>query len=70
MSSTTERWAFVRDSKIILHTENDGWAFRRHGPEAREREISLGELAACYPSILEALIKTEKARYLRAQIRV
>jgi hypothetical protein len=29
-----------------------------------EREISLGELAARYPSELEILIKTEKARYL------
>ena len=34
------------------------------GAEESEREISLGELALCYPSVFEALIKSEKARYL------
>jgi hypothetical protein len=41
-----ERWAFIKEGRIFLHEENDGVTFLRRGPEASERGISLGELAA------------------------
>jgi hypothetical protein len=58
-----ERWAFVKDGRIYLHQENDGWTFLRRGPEAVDKEISLGELASRYPSTFEELVKEEKALY-------
>jgi hypothetical protein len=64
--SSVERWARIVGGKIYLHEENDGWTFVRHGAEASEREISLGELALCYPSAFEAVIKSEKVCYLEA----
>jgi hypothetical protein len=55
-----ECWAFIDDGKIILHQENDGAGFLRHGAEATQRVISLGELACRYPSVSESLIKSKK----------
>jgi hypothetical protein len=53
----------MEDGKIFMHVENDGWDCIRHGVQAREWEVSLGEMAACYPSDLQALIKNEKDRF-------
>jgi hypothetical protein len=36
-----ERWVIVRpDGALILHEENDGAAFLRHGPQAMERFLA------------------------------
>jgi hypothetical protein len=64
---------FVRDGKLYLHVENDGWAFLRHGPEASEQEVTLDELAARHPWsgvarwLLDALIEQERALKIRTR---
>ena len=38
---STERWLIVRkDGSLVLHEENDGWAFLRNGLQASEEPIS------------------------------
>ena len=36
-----DRHYVVIDGKVFLRTENDGWAFLRHGPEAEDEEVTL-----------------------------
>jgi hypothetical protein len=51
---STDRYVIVRDDgTIILHEENDGCAFLRHGPQATERPITLEELLRTYPTQLQ-----------------
>ncbi len=42
--SSTESWVYLKAGKLMLHVENDGHRFLRHGPEAFEQEVTLEEL--------------------------
>jgi hypothetical protein len=43
--SESERWVYVNDEgKLVLHTENDGHSFLRHGSQAHESPITLDEV--------------------------
>jgi hypothetical protein len=42
----SESWLVVHDDgRIIYHSENDGYAFLRHGAEAIDEEITLEQVA-------------------------
>ena len=45
MSSQHETWYTIKEGKVYKHTENDGYAFMRHGPMARDTFISTVEEA-------------------------
>jgi hypothetical protein len=46
-----DRWVFVQDDgTIILREENDGWQYLRHGPEAVDRVVNIGDQSK--PSML------------------
>jgi hypothetical protein len=61
---SSERWIYVKeDGTIILHTENDGWTFMRHGPEAVEKVLSPQEAIQNRPKELaKALLERETER--------
>ena len=45
--SQYEQWIVVHDDgRIILHTENDGCAFLRHGAKPTEEALTLEQVAA------------------------
>ena len=51
---STERWLIVRkDGSLVLHEENDGWAFLRNGPQASEEPITAESLRRQYPILYE-----------------
>jgi len=52
MAKSREHWIFVRDGKLILHTENADYNFLKHGAEEREREITREQVQRDYPGIL------------------
>jgi hypothetical protein len=39
MSSQAETWIWVKNGRVCFHIENDGYAFLRKGPEARDYAI-------------------------------
>jgi hypothetical protein len=44
--SQSESWLVVHDDgRIVYHSENDGYAFLRHGAQAIDEEISLEDVA-------------------------
>jgi hypothetical protein len=50
--SEIERWVFVdNEGRLILHTENDGHAYLRYGPQATDEHITLEELRARHSDI-------------------
>lgn len=45
MGDEMERWVIVNeDGSLILHSENDGWAYMKKGPEATDEPVTLEEL--------------------------
>lgn len=49
-----ESWLTVyANGRIELHSENDGWAFRRHGPEARDEWIDLDFVRNNWPQLVD-----------------
>jgi hypothetical protein len=65
MSRQFEQWIWLKDGKLCLHTENDGYACIRHGLRGRDEEISIGEAAERYPEMFECFIAMEKLRWRR-----
>tara|TARA_R100000458_G_C8102650_1_gene128711 strand:- start:49 stop:252 length:204 start_codon:yes stop_codon:yes gene_type:complete len=45
MSSQLEQWHFIKDGKIYLHEENDGYQFLKRGAEANDTFIMTVEEA-------------------------
>ena len=46
-----DRWVIVRkDGSLLMHEENDGWAFINSGPQAHEYVISVEKLRQ-YPAL-------------------
>lgn len=39
MSSQAETWIWVKNGRVCLHIENDGYAVLRKSPEARDYPI-------------------------------
>jgi hypothetical protein len=74
---SSERWVIIKDDgTLVLHTENDDWAFLRHGPEARETPITLDELANHSPNYeitvlqlagMELARRREEARFTHSK---
>jgi len=52
-------WFFIRGGKIIKRTENDGWAYLRDGPQARDMEVSREYMEKFYPQYWERYLKAE-----------
>lgn len=67
---STERWVSLKDRAVIMHEENDGWTFLRHGAEEREEETTLGKLAAEHPNHLVSLIMEELRAHHRIEHKV
>lgn len=47
---STETWFYIKNGMLYKHTENDGYAFMRNGPE--EKDVCLGtvqDAAVKYP---------------------
>ena len=45
-----DRFVYVKDDgSIILHEENDGYQYMRHGPQAVECTVTFDELKHNYP---------------------
>jgi hypothetical protein len=57
MSSQIEKWYFVKDNILYKHTENDGWAFLKKGPQARDEALMTVEEAKvkCPDALKKAL---------------
>lgn len=45
---STETWFYIKNGMLYKHTENDGYAFMRNGPEEKD---------VCLCTIQEAAIK-------------
>ena len=55
---STDVWFFVNDlGQIIKRTENDGWAFLRHGPEAEDEVVTEDYVKQKYPAYYEHHLK-------------
>jgi len=53
-----DKWISVTDEgKILLKSENDGWAFMRKGPQATEEEITLETVKNYYPKYYDRVIE-------------
>ena len=51
MSSQLEVWYKIKDGKVYKHTENDGYAFMRKGPMARDYYIgTIEEMKTKWPA--------------------
>jgi hypothetical protein len=50
--ASTEEWIILRNGKLFLHVENDGPRALRHGIEACEYEVTLGQLRE-WPRLLK-----------------
>ena len=61
---SSERWIRVEeDGTVILHSENDGWAYLRHGPEAVEEPLTPEKAIRDHPEKLaRALLEREASR--------
>jgi hypothetical protein len=57
MSARDEHY-FVKDGKIILRSENDGWTFVNRGPKAVDREVTLEEVKnhPCFTGDYERIV--------------
>ena len=57
MSSQIEKWYFVKDNILYKHTENDGWAFLKKGPQAHDEALMTVEEAKikCPDTLKKAL---------------
>jgi hypothetical protein len=42
--SQIEQWVYVKNGQLMLHTENDGYAFMKHGAEAEDQPVTLETL--------------------------
>jgi hypothetical protein len=52
MSKSYAYSIFMRNGKLILHTENEDYNFVKHGLEETEHEITRDEVASGYPELL------------------
>jgi hypothetical protein len=48
-----ERWVYLKDGRLMMHEENDGWRYLHRGPEAADWAITLEEVRLQYPSHYE-----------------
>ena len=49
-------WIYLKDNKIILHTENDGPTVLRKGLESEDKEVTLEFLNKYYPRLYEETV--------------
>ena len=68
MSRSIEHWIFIRDGKLILHSENGDYHAARHGLEEREREITREEVKRDYPNMLTEVDEILAGRHKKTDI--